>query len=210
MLMGGFAPKKMFEVAKFTFSTRLDDADQTSTAELGGVVARQGQMITQQGQMITQLQQGNAAARGKAGSLRGDSITAPGPSFARWRASKSDAEFKGQNGRNGYPVNVQPVTFSRHVDTTSFKLMEKFLKGEPFHSVALVKRKPAGTKAAGEAFLRIDFEDVLIINIDWTDDEPVQETVKFISRVIKLQYRPQLPNGELGVPTPATYAPVPQ
>src|SRR3954452_1267888 len=154
MLMDGFAPNKMFEVDKFTFSTKLDDADQTSTAELGGVVTRQGQMITQQGQMITeqrqmitQLQQGHAAARGKAGSLRGDPITAPRPSFARWRASKSDADFKGQNGRNGYPVNVQPVTFSRHVDTTSFKLMEKFLNGEPFRGAALVKRKPAGTKA---------------------------------------------------------------
>jgi type VI protein secretion system component Hcp len=206
----------MFEVDKFTFSTRLEDTDQTSTAELGGVVTQHGQIITQHGQMITQhdqmitrLQQGQAA-RGKAGSLRGDSITAPRPSFARWRASNSDAEFKGQNGRKGYPVNVQPVTFSRHVDKTSFQLMEKFLNGKPFCSAALVKRKPAGTKAAGEAFLRIDFEDVLIINIDWTDDEPVQETVKFISRVIRLQYRPQLPDGSLGDAKPATYAPVPQ
>jgi type VI protein secretion system component Hcp len=208
-LMTGFAPNKMFEIATFTFSTKLDD-DQASTAE-SEAISKMGTTVDRLGGRVQQLEHQIAqrgAGPGRPGLGGGTGQPSHKLNFARWRASKNDLEFKGRDRRNGYLVNVQPVTFSRQVDKTSFRLMKYFLSGEPFRSAALVKRKPAGTKAAGEAFLRIDFQDVLITNIDWSDDDPVKETVKFISRVIKLQYRPQLPDGSLGDAKQASYAPL--
>src|SRR5690349_21869490 len=156
MLMGGFAPNNMFEVDRFTFSTKLDD-DQTPSAD-SKKIDDLSRGLEHTNKVVAQ----HLAPRSGAGLPSGTAQPTHRVNYARWRASTNDREFKGKDGRNGYMVNVQPVRFSRQVDKTSFELMKYFLRGEPFHSAALVKRKPSGSKAAGEAFLRIDFEDVLI------------------------------------------------
>jgi hypothetical protein len=140
VLMDGFAPKKMFEVETFAFSTKLDD-DQSPTAD-SEKIDNFGRGLEQTNKVVAHL-----AARGGPGLPPGALQPTRKLNFARWRASTTDQEFKGNDGRNGYMVNVQPVSFTRHVDRTSFRLMECFLNAQPFLRAALVKRKPAGTKA---------------------------------------------------------------
>ncbi len=120
--------------------------------------------------------------------------------FQAWRSGR---------GAKKYPVNVQPVTFTRPIDRASTQLLQHCIKCTSFDSVTLVKRKAAGSAAAGEAYLRMDFTGVLITDIDWSDDDPVKETCKFISRAITVNYRPQLPNGTLGVIRPGFWSMLP-
>jgi hypothetical protein len=72
-----------------------------------------------------------------------------------------------------------------------------------YDSATLIKRKAAGGALSGEVFLRLDFTKVLMIGIDWDQDEPIKEKCKFISRAVTLHYRPQLPDGSLGAPKQA-------
>jgi type VI protein secretion system component Hcp len=108
--------------------------------------------------------------------------------FQAWRAG----------GSAGYPISVQPITFTRGIDRTSTVFLHHCIKSESFDSASLVKRKASGGNISGEPYLRLDFSSVLITNVSWSNDEPVQETVQFISRAITVRYRPQLPDGTLG------------
>jgi type VI protein secretion system component Hcp len=128
--------------------------------------------------------------------LQGTQREPPKPrSFAAFRAGK----------KANYPVSVQPVEIKRSVDFTSTLLLQHCVDCMTFKRVALVKSKPAGSASAGEAYLRIDFEGVLLIDASWTNDEPVQSTFKFIARKVLIQYRPQLPDGTLGAVVPGRW-----
>ncbi len=135
-------------------------------------------------------------------SSRGTSAAPPAPhvGFQAWRTGRAHKK---------YPVNVQPITFSRPIDRASNLLLQHCIKCTSFDSATLVKRKAAGSAAAGEAYLRMDFTGVLITNIDWSNDEPIKETCKFISRAITVRYRPQLPDGTLGIIRPGFWSMLP-
>ena len=115
---------------------------------------------------------------------------APQGGFQAWRSGRPHKD---------YPVTVQPITFSRPIDRASNLLLQHCIACTSFESASLVKRKAAGSAAAGEAYLRMDFTGVLITEIEWSNDEPIKETCKFISRAITVRYRPQLPDGSLGI-----------
>ncbi len=109
----------------------------------------------------------------------------------------SYAAFR-SNKAHKYPVAVQPITFKRLVDTTSALLFQHCVNCTSFKSATLVKLKPAGNKAAGAPYLRIDFHGVLLTKVSWSNDEPVSASHEFISRKVRIRYRPQLPDGTLG------------
>lgn len=96
-------------------------------------------------------------------------------------------------------VTVQPVTFTRMMDVASTALLSHFIARTKFTRAALVKRKAAGSLAAGEPYLRFDFKKVLISEAKWTNDDPVKESYTFYARAITMRYRPQLPDGTLGI-----------
>lgn len=121
--------------------------------------------------------------------------------------------FRGKFGQwlsgersKAYPVDLEPVTFSRQMDKASPLLFEMCCNSQSFASATLVKRKAAGTDASGQAFLRIDFKDVLVIGVDWDSGDLVKERCRFICRGVKVQYKPQLPNGTLGGAVPGTWS----
>lgn len=107
------------------------------------------------------------------------------------------------------PVTVQPVRFTRQMDLASPELLRHMIRCTYFERVALVKRKSAGTLLAGEAYLRLDFKGVILTEANWTNDDPVEESYSFQARAITMRYRPQLPNGTLGVPVPGSWSMVP-
>ena len=96
------------------------------------------------------------------------------------------------------PVTVQPVTFTRQMDRASHLLLRHTIQRTYFNRVALVKRKSAGGLLAGAAYLRLDFEGVILTEANWTNDDPIEESYSFQARAITMRYKPQLPNGTLG------------
>ena len=170
-LLAGFMAQKMFEVESFTFSVGIEDDSGDAQKGAGA-------------------KGGHAGKGGKAGH---GAAPAQGPlgGFKAWRTGHKTKP---------YPVSVQPITFTRPIDRASTSLLQHCIKCTSFDFVAIVKRKPAGSEAAGEPYLRMDFVGALIVDVSWTNDDPIKETCKFISRAITVRYRPQLPSGKLGAP----------
>ena len=109
--------------------------------------------------------------------------------FKKWRSGERTQP---------YPVDMQPVEFTRAIDKASVGMLDDCVKRVNYDSATLIKRKAAGGKAAGEVFLRFDFTGVLITSLEWANDEPILETCEFITRAVTVFYRPQLPDGSLG------------
>jgi type VI protein secretion system component Hcp len=97
-----------------------------------------------------------------------------------------------------YPVDLQPITFSRAIDAASSVLIQNCIDCTSYDSATIIKRKATGNLAAGEVFLRLDFVGVLVTKIAWENDDQVKESCDFICRSVTISYRPQLPDGTLG------------
>ena len=98
-----------------------------------------------------------------------------------------------------YPLDIQPITFTKPADISSKILIQNCIDCVSYDSATIIKRRPAGTDLAGEIYMRIDFTGVLVIKVDWADeDDYVKETVSFIARGITVSYRPQLNVSTLG------------
>ena len=95
------------------------------------------------------------------------------------------------------------------MDRASPLLLYHTIKRTYFDRVAIVKRKSAGGAAAGEAYLRMDFEGVILITASWDNDDPITESYSFHARAITMRYRPQLPNGSLESPKVGFWSLVP-
>ena len=187
-LLSGFKKLHMFEIDSFTFSVGIeDDSGGDTPAAKGPHAGAKG---------------AHPAAHGAAHGAKGATTPAKGPlgGFAAWRSGRAHKK---------YPVSVQPISFSRPIDRASSALLQNCIKCTTYDSATLVKRKPAGSQAAGEVYLRMDFTGVLITDIDWSNDDPVKETCKFISRAITVHYRPQLPDGTLGIIRPGFWSMLP-
>ncbi len=103
-------------------------------------------------------------------------------------------------------VDIQPVGFSRVFDMASPALFTALVASQALDSITVVKRKAAGSKNAGEIYLRIDFTKVLLIGLKWKEnEETVVETGSFIYRDLEIQYRPQRADGSLGAVIPASW-----
>ena len=108
-----------------------------------------------------------------------------------------------QSWRSGlkvkYPLDIQPITFEKPADVSSKWLIESCIHSTSYRSATIIKRKPMGREASGEVYLRIDFSGVLVIKVDWADeDDYIKETVSFIARGITMSYRPQTSASTLG------------
>jgi type VI protein secretion system component Hcp len=193
-LLHGFRRGGMLEIDSFTFSLGVQDPNTSST--ITPTQPGSTQPGTQPG-MPPGTQPGMPPGGWPPG--QGPTGGRPGP----YPAGKSTlGQFQGwRSGRGNqtkYPVSVQPISFTRSIDRASTELLHYCIKSISFDSASLVKRKAAGGGIAGEPYLRLDFTGVLITDVSWTNDDPVKETCKFISRAITVQYRPQLPDGTLG------------
>lgn len=95
--------------------------------------------------------------------------------------------------------DIQPVGFTRLMDTMSTLLFKAMTECETLDLISVVKRKAAGSSNSGECYLRLDFDKVLVTGLTWRDSgDWVMESGSFIYRAVTIKYRPQLPNGTLG------------
>jgi type VI protein secretion system component Hcp len=177
-LLTGFKAGSMFELQSFSFSVGIEDDDEeTKTRKKNEKAAKRG----------------DPPPKVKKGTGNTMEVQLPRPlgGFPGWRRGGRDKP---------YPAEVQPVTLVRAIDKASTSLMTHCVKCTSFDYIALVKRKPAGGAAAGQGFLRMDFVGSLITEVAWTNEDPIKETCRFISRAITVRYKPQLPDGTLGAP----------
>jgi type VI protein secretion system component Hcp len=114
-----------------------------------------------------------------------------------------------QAGKSGFPGDLQPTSFTRSIDASSPVLIQKCIDRALFKRISLIKRRSTGGPVAGEVFLRLDFLDALITDVQWSNEDEVQETCEFICRRVCINYRPQLPDGSLGAPVQGYWSMVP-
>ena len=108
----------------------------------------------------------------------------------------------GAKGSRGYPVDIDSITFDRLMDRGSTVLFQDMCALKTFESATLVKRRSTGTAQGLQTYLRMDFLDVLVIGLDWSDGEAIKEKYKFICRGVMVQYKPQGSSGLLGAAIP--------
>jgi type VI protein secretion system component Hcp len=94
-------------------------------------------------------------------------------------------------------LDLGDVTIERVIDRASPLLMKAALTPTPFKSATIVKRRSTGGSQTGDAYLRIDYTDVLLTKISWSDGDAVKEKITFIYRKVEVQYRPQDASGKL-------------
>jgi type VI protein secretion system component Hcp len=122
--------------------------------------------------------------------------------FASWRdLRKTTAQIKDIK----FPVDMEPFSFSRLIDRASPLLFENCANSISFASATLVKRKVTGQSLALQAFLRLDFKDVLMVGISWDDGDIIKEKCKFICRGVTVQYRRQASDGSLAAAASAEW-----
>ena len=105
-----------------------------------------------------------------------------------------------------YPIDVHPVSFTRSIDLASKLLMQNCIDCRSYKRASLIKRKSVGGAASGEVYLRFDFVNVLVISVEWSNDDEVEETCQFVCRSVVISYCPQLPNGSLGAIIPGFWS----
>jgi type VI protein secretion system component Hcp len=100
--------------------------------------------------------------------------------------------------RKGEFVDMQPVGYTRIMDSSSPLLFKALADCTTVASITIVKRKGAGATTAGRGYLRLDFEEVLMTKLDWKDSEHVMlENGTFIYRKLTIKYLSQKPDGTL-------------
>ena len=173
LLRQGFTPGQFCELREFSFAAGVG-ASLSKHSEQKRKADSKTKLSTTSDDDMTELQ--------KTLKIRGD------------QDSRRDKRALGED------VDMQPVEFTRVMDSMSTLLFKSLVGCETLESISVVKRKAAGSANSGDCYLRLDFSKVLITNIEWKHSEHlVIETGTFIYRKLTIRYRPQRPNGTLDV-----------
>jgi type VI protein secretion system component Hcp len=91
-----------------------------------------------------------------------------------------------------YPSDLDAVSITRRMDISSTTLFDCCKKSFKFKSATILKRKAIGGSVL-RGYLRIDFKDVMLTELNWDDDEVIKETFKFVCREATVQYAMETP-----------------
>ena len=179
-LLAGFRPNRMFEITNFSFGVETLKDKKTEAEKNESEVAAHLDAI-------------DAAARAHKPPLN---LPRPPPIVKKL--------MKALPALTGSPIGepkacpVKEISFTRPIDVGSNLLMQYCIDCKTLHGAVVVKLKPAGGPSAGQAYLRMEFINVLFTDMTWSNGEPVEERCTFITRAVNVLYRPQLPDGSLG------------
>ncbi len=139
-------------------------------------------------QGVGALNQQGQAATGRA--------PAAADQFSRWR-SASESEYQ----KITFPSIIDSFTFTRVIDSASPVFFSACCNQVSFRSAAMVRRvsvgQLGGEKRNAAGFLRMDFKDVLLTSVNWSDGELVTESCTFICKAMRIRYRQQTPDARL-------------
>ena len=124
----------------------------------------------------------------------------PQVKYGKWRS-----ESAGRAGSTQYQLDVEPVSFSRLMDKASPTLFEACCQSTTLKSGAIVRRVSVGGDGGAKAYLRFDFTDLLITELDWEEGETIKEKYKFVCRAVTMQFKPQSSDAVLGAAVSGTW-----
>ena len=104
-----------------------------------------------------------------------------------------------------FKSDLEKVSISKYFDITSLWLFYYCNQRITLDSVVIVRRKavafkePLGTRVSHpvRGYLRFDFKDVLITDVDWSEDDVIKESVQFICRKLDISYYTEEDDGYL-------------
>ena len=103
-------------------------------------------------------------------------------------------------------VDMREVSYTRILDSASPLLFKALTDCTTLKTITVVKRKAAGATVSGLGYLRLDFEDVLLTQLDWKDSEHIMvESGTFIYRKLTIKYLSQKADGSLIPGSSATW-----
>ena len=167
-LTADFQQGKCFEAEGFTFGIKLKDDEG----------AKRRQKEAKKG-----IQFDDKRDPRKRGDLDEESADDT-RSFARWRSLSDDAV------KPTPPFSAEPEDFSvtRMIDSSSPILLQHCLSVQRFQKAVVVKRSRLASSGALAGFLRMEFFQVYLKSIDWTDGDAVRETCKFKYAAVNVTY----------------------
>jgi type VI protein secretion system component Hcp len=127
-----------------------------------------------------------------------------GGAFSRWRSATGGTWTE----KNAYPAYINEFNFTRLIDKATPMIFDLCCKKESLESVTFIKRKAAvarsnlhlrSNESATEelAFMRIDLLNVLIMGVNWSDGDIVQESCRVKCQEMHVTYWQQLANSTL-------------
>lgn len=194
-LMDKFEPSdydtysNFFEITDFDFGIEVDPEERSQNA----LSQTQRPMMTSGGGIggTSRLPQQQGGQNGRGPRIKQDE-------WSRWRSVPGD-EYK--KIAKKYQVDAQKMSFSRVIDRASPLFFESCCNSKPFDKAVIVKRVSRGMVNGKSllpiSYLKIEFGDVLITGVDWTDGDLVKEKIEFICRKIDIILRQQGDDGSV-------------
>jgi type VI protein secretion system component Hcp len=93
---------------------------------------------------------------------------------------------------------MEPISVTRKMDAGSIQLFDSCQNIMILDKAIILKRRALGADAL-QTYMRIDFTNLLITDLDWQEDDVIKETFKFICREVKIQYRAERRDQKEGV-----------
>lgn len=116
--------------------------------------------------------------------------------------------FQRRNANAAYPSDLEPVSVSKRMDASSTTLFNCCKTSLKFTSATILKRRAVGG-AMLRGFLRLDFYDVMLTELNWDDDEVIRESFKFVCRRAVVQYAMETGSRSQFNPEAAVLKPMP-
>ena len=116
--------------------------------------------------------------------------------FEDWRAMVSAKDSRTSDGL--FICKPEPCSVTRLIDVASPVLFEHCARRQKFEKAIIIKRSNTGRSAGAVTFLRLEFGDVLITSLDWSEGDVVKESCRFTYKKLKLTYARRKGDGSAG------------
>ena len=137
---------------------------------------------------------GSTASRGARGVAANDTkIKTSGKTSTQYERFMSKGRDALRNPGDRYPSDLEQVTISKRMDRSSTTLFDKCRSSFKFASATILKRKAVGEDTL-RGYLRIDFYDVMLTDLNWDHDEVIKEKFKFVCRKAVVSYAVETAN----------------
>jgi type VI protein secretion system component Hcp len=188
----GAASPNYFAIDDFTFEVALHDP--AAAAAKGENAA-----LKEHQEKLDKIQEAAAKMNPEMAKMMGAAGGGGSNEFKRYIGAAPGERNKVAKSLVG---DLAEITISKRMDISSATLLQSCLKREQFQKATVLKRKATG---AGElrTYLKIEFNQLMLTSFDWSDDDVVKETFKFVCRQAIVTYAVEDYGGKLLV-QPAT------
>jgi type VI protein secretion system component Hcp len=167
--LGGGRKTNYFSIDDFTFPVGLIDTD--------GGNPQSKQQQAQMGQMqehLAKMQEMMTKMGGEKGS-------------SQKKSSEFTAFMNKGRGAPTYPADLEQMSVTKKMDVSSTKIFDLCNKSTTVYGACILKRKAIGDNSL-RGYLRIDFRQLLITDLNWDDGDVIKEDFKFVCRAATVTY----------------------